>query len=269
VQLIVLGMHRSGTSMLTRLLNLMGAYVGPEDLLIGPDKENPKGYWERSDVVATNDAILRLRGCSARVVADWDFPTPSLLAEEIVRTMESITSSMNEFLPWAMKDPRLCLTLPCWMPSLHTPIAVLVYRDPLEIVSSLTKRNLHPAHSLSLWEHYAVGALNASFTLPRLFIRHEKVIADPVGTMWQLFSELETRDVRGLHMRATKAINDFVDANLYRARADGLAMELELSPAQQAVAAILRGERTQERYLEVSATSLRDMALIKAGRTPS
>ena len=46
-QLIVLGMHRSGTSGITRLLNLAGAYFGPADIATEPNEENPKGFWER------------------------------------------------------------------------------------------------------------------------------------------------------------------------------------------------------------------------------
>ena len=56
MQLIVLGMHRSGTSVLARLLNLMGAYFGPEGSSTGANEENHKGFWERRDVRNLNDS---------------------------------------------------------------------------------------------------------------------------------------------------------------------------------------------------------------------
>lgn len=59
MQLLVLGMHRSGTSVVTRLLNLMGASLGEDARLQPPDPVNPKGYWEREDVRELNQAILR------------------------------------------------------------------------------------------------------------------------------------------------------------------------------------------------------------------
>jgi len=263
VQLIVLGMHRSGTSMVTRLINLMGAYAGPEELLLASDKENPKGYWERSDVVATNEAILRLSGCTARIVADWNLGHPPVLAQEIVVATRSIVSSMEEFRPWVMKDPRLCLTLPCWIPLLDAPVAVLIYRDPLEIVRSLKTRRLEPAHSLALWEHYAVGALNASRELPRVFVRHDRVIAAPIAALAQLVSELETQGVRELRMPSEREITDFVDPKLYRATADSLAAELELNSTQKSVAAMMCGELVQTRTLEISAASLEAMSRVK------
>ncbi len=71
MQFIVLGMHRSGTSMLTRLINLAGAYVGPEHLLLAPHEENPKGFWERRDTIMVNEAILQLHGCAWYSAAGW------------------------------------------------------------------------------------------------------------------------------------------------------------------------------------------------------
>ena len=66
MQFVVLGMHRSGTSMMTRLLNLSGAYFGKDKESTGANLENPKGFWERRDVRNLNDYILHSLGC------DWD-----------------------------------------------------------------------------------------------------------------------------------------------------------------------------------------------------
>ena len=62
MQLFVMGMHRSGTSLTARLLNLMGVYFGPEDALMEADRFNPKGYWERKDVYQLNKTILQHAG---------------------------------------------------------------------------------------------------------------------------------------------------------------------------------------------------------------
>ena len=66
MQILVFGMHRSGTSMVSRLLNMMGIYFAPEGVSNGANEENPKGFWERRDVRALNDMVLRSTG------ADWD-----------------------------------------------------------------------------------------------------------------------------------------------------------------------------------------------------
>ena len=59
-------MHRSGTSAVSRLLNMMGVYFAPEGFSTGANQENPKGFWERRDVRALNDMVLQSVG------ADWD-----------------------------------------------------------------------------------------------------------------------------------------------------------------------------------------------------
>ena len=62
MQLVVLGMHRSGTSGVTRLLNLSGAYFGPPDSSTEANDENPKGFWERRDVRNVCDGLLQGAG---------------------------------------------------------------------------------------------------------------------------------------------------------------------------------------------------------------
>jgi hypothetical protein len=249
--------------MLTRLINLLGAFAGPENLLLGPDRDNPKGFWERTDVFPINDALLGLRGCTWKVVAGWDLAQPPEPPPDLAESMRRIVSGMDVYRPWVMKDPRMCLTLPCWAPILETPIAVLIYRDPLEIACSLKERGMSPAHSLALWEHYAVSALAASERVPRLFVQHNRLLADPVDTLTRLAAELRSQGVRGLQMPSTVTINGWVDPRLHRAKGDGLAGEIGLSAAQETLAAILRGERSQDRTLAVSAESVARMARAK------
>ena len=143
--------------MVTRLINLMGAYIGPEHHMLGFDDWNPKGYWERRDVMIVNDAILVLYGCTWDMLADWRRAQPSMVLPDLVFRMRSIVLNMDAFRPWVLKDPRLCLTLPWWMPLLEVPVAVLLYRDPLEITRSLNHRNgmtprsASPSGSITRW----------------------------------------------------------------------------------------------------------------------
>jgi hypothetical protein len=266
MQLIVLGMHRSGTSMLTGLTSMAGEYVGPDHLMFGPDGENPRGYWERRDTVAANEALLRLRGCTWNMVADWSLARPPVPPREIAEAMRSIVLDLDAFRPWVMKDPRLCLTLPYWTPLLEAPVAVLLYRDPLEIARSLERRGMPTGLSLSLWEYHAVGALNTSLGMPRVFVHHDRVIADPVGSVSRLLFDLEAQGagMRGLSMPPEREIVAFVETSLYRARTGGPGAEPQLTAAQQAVAAMLRGELPQGETLGVSAASVEVMARAEA-----
>ena len=60
----ILGMHRSGTSVLTRILNLSGMSLGPENMLAGGCEKDgqPKGYWENVEFISLNNAILERYG---------------------------------------------------------------------------------------------------------------------------------------------------------------------------------------------------------------
>src|SRR5207245_9729407 len=69
------GMHRSGTSMTARLLNVMGTYLGEESDLVPATPENPEGYWEHTGFVDVNDEILHELGggwdCPVGLPAEW------------------------------------------------------------------------------------------------------------------------------------------------------------------------------------------------------
>jgi len=54
MQILIFGMHRSGTSMVVRLINMMGVYFAREGISTGSNEENPKGCWERRRVRALN-----------------------------------------------------------------------------------------------------------------------------------------------------------------------------------------------------------------------
>jgi len=64
----IAGAHRSGTSMLTRLLHTCGLYLGPENDLMPPQADNPEGFWEHLGLVALNDELLNELGGA------WDLP---------------------------------------------------------------------------------------------------------------------------------------------------------------------------------------------------
>ena len=68
----IAGMHRSGTSMVARLLQQCGLDLGPTDQLLPPRPDNPEGFWEHAAFVALNDDILTAAGgsrCSARGIS--------------------------------------------------------------------------------------------------------------------------------------------------------------------------------------------------------
>ena len=154
-QILVVGMHRSGTSALTHLLSNMGANFGDLKDSIGANKENPKGFWERRDVRRLNDQILHALGC------EWDtlthFNLDSLSSDvraSFLQGAKEITGNLSlAGTSFVIKDPRVCLLLPLWLDALDNPLIVYIHRSPFEIAKSLSARNdFDLEFGLTLWE---------------------------------------------------------------------------------------------------------------------
>ena len=222
MQLLVLGMHRSGTSTAARILNLLGCHFAPESLAVGANDENPKGFWERLDVVELNDSMLQAAGAVWHSPLGFDpLALPGEEAARFTSTAGLILRDLDAHRPWFIKDPRLCLMLPLWQPLLEAPLAVHVLRHPLEVAASLLARNALPIPvGLALWEMHVRLALAGSAAWPRVVVHHRQLITDPVPTSVQLLQHLEAAGVTGLRMPEEHEITDFVTPTLHRQRAD-------------------------------------------------
>jgi hypothetical protein len=216
MQVIVLGMHRSGTSMLARVLGLMGCYAGPEEALSPPDGANPHGYWERRDVWAVNEAILQALGKSWYDVAGLDL---SRLQEkhrsELEDRARSIVRALDDHRPWVIKDPRLCVLFPFWRKLLDRPVCVLIDRDPLAVARSLQARDGFPRlFGIALWEYYTLQALLSTRHLARIAVSYHDLLAKPAATAHFLREALSSLGVMGLHDHAEGEIAAFVEPAL-------------------------------------------------------
>jgi len=234
MQVLVLGMHRSGTSAVIRVLNMMGAYLGPPERVKGANPENPKGFWENDDVVELNNAVLAAQGCLWCRLSAFD---ASKLADEALSTLErrarDLVIKLDGSRPWAIKDPRVCLLLPFWRPLLEVPVCVIVNRNALEVAQSLRTRNHIPLHAgIAMWELHSLEALRGSLGLPRILIQYADVIRDPVGSVHWLLERLEALGVRGLECPGDEEVRAFIDPKLYRQKADEVAVTRFMTPSQ-------------------------------------
>jgi len=220
MQLIVLGMHRSGTSVLARLLNLMGMYFGPEGISTGANHENPKGFWERRDVRVLNDHVLHSVGCDWDRVLEFDPEAlPASLVSEFEKRAARLVLEMDAHRPWIMKEPRLSLLFPLWRRVLEVPVCIRILRSPIEVASSLMTRNNIPMHAgLALWERYARMEAHAIDGLPGLTISHRRLMQQPVEAIGALFDGLRSLEVPSLRLPSSGEITSFVSTDLYRER---------------------------------------------------
>ncbi len=188
----MLGMHRSGTSVITRVVNLLGLRVCREDdLYTAPD--NPDGHWESISLVAFNDRLLHLSGgtlsAPPTLPPRWECQ-PRVMA--LHREAQRVFQHAHPWSSWVWKDPRTCLTLPFWRRVLPgDPVALFMYREPLEAARSLQQRDgFGKAHGLALWERYARSALQAAAGLPLVVVRFRELTADPVAAVTTLRGQL-------------------------------------------------------------------------------
>jgi hypothetical protein len=189
---VVLGMHRSGTSVVTRVIALLGlSLCREEDLYAAPD--NPTGHWESTSLVAFNDRLLNLFGgipaAPAAVDNGWEcHPSAVALYDEAYKVFKWA----HPGAVWVWKDPRTCLTLPFWRRVLpESPAAVFVHREPLEVALSLQRRDgFGKAHCIAQWERYSRCALGAAAGMPLVTVRFADLVADPVATVAQLRADL-------------------------------------------------------------------------------
>lgn len=236
-ELIVIGMHRSGTSLVTRLLNLAGAYFGPEHQHIGQNEENPKGFWERTDVRHLNDLLLYAAD------ADWDRPLnyKDWQPPATVKTTfdEGALKIMAEFEGHAhpiLKEPRICLTLASWRAHWIKPIFVWVHRHPLEIALSLKKRNGFPLnYGLALWEWYVLKAWQYLQREVILSVHHPQFLANPTEALQVALTKLRQMGCGELSMPPQSDIDAFVEKKLHRAKFQPEDESRFLSPNQRSL----------------------------------
>ena len=249
MQILVFGTQRSGSSLVTRLINMMGPYFSSTNTSIGFDSEKQKGFWERQDIVACNDAILKHFGCEWDRLASWSMLSkkPKSKAKALVEADEEIKNIVAELDrndSWVTKDPRLCLTFPLWKPSLEKPVAVVISRDPLETAMSIkTRQETSLAYGLAVWEYYTIGILGSLRDIPYIHLTHQELVSDPVASVKKLFEKLTDLGTEGLKMPEKEDIHAFVEPNLHRSKANISDHQAFLTPFQSDLHAMITGEK--------------------------
>jgi Uncharacterized protein conserved in bacteria len=266
MEVLILGMHRSGTSLVSAIVNKLGIFGGDEETLERSAEWNPKGYWEYRQFTQANNRILAVLGANWDRVAGLDDTLFSAHEAKIAGICAELETSFRRFgerPDWAIKDPRLCLVLPAWRGFLHNPLAVLVVRDPIEVAISLQKRNQMPlVAGIALWEFYMKSALRHSRQMPRVLVDYNALLRDPDREISALRDALArsgatltgvTEDVRG-----------FVDASLYRSRNLDIQAKSLLNLKQAEFYDALRQGRPDAAELAVSAGGLEVLGLHEA-----
>src|SRR5215472_6305082 len=176
----IAGAHRSGTSMVTRLLHCCGLELGPKTELMPAQADNPEGFWEHLGFVALNDELLSELGGAWDLPpkADEDFTSGRL--DPLRWKARLLIEKFDSESVWGWKDPRNSLTLPFWGQVLSGLKTVVVVRNPLEVAHSMHERNgTSYSFGLRLWEIYNQRLIEASSGKERLVTHYDFFFQDP------------------------------------------------------------------------------------------
>ena len=183
VAILVLGMHRSGTSALTWLLGRMGAAL-PRDA-IPASGENSKGYWESAGLVAADDRLIRAAGSSWFDPRPLDLTAipPALLAERVDGIRAAIAEGWGASPLIAIKDPRQCRFVPVMVAQLAAigieARAVLMLRSAADVAGSLRSRDATTqGYGELLWLRHMLDAERDSRPLRRAVVSYDRLLAD-------------------------------------------------------------------------------------------
>jgi hypothetical protein len=247
-QVVVLGMHRSGTSALAGALALTGLYAGRDEDFPFADAANPRGYWEHLDVWAIDEALVRMVGRRWHDVTTSDLDrVPEAARAELGARARRLVGALDAHGPWMVKDPRHCLLLPFWLPLLSHPVAIVVYRDPLAVARSVAARDgFTLVDGLALWERYNAGALAVSAAIPRVVVAQRDLVERPVAILECLVAALTRAGVGGLFVPDPEQVQASIDPSMVHHAREGGAPGPQLTRAQADVLAALERERIRE-----------------------
>jgi hypothetical protein len=237
---LVLGMHRSGTSALARGLQILGVYLGHD--FLSPQPDNPTGYWEDKNILDLNERLLAAFGLKWEDVAliddaRWERPEVEALRGEAVRYLGS------QFLAhplWGFKDPRTIRLLPFWQSVLERlqvdECYLVVIRNPRSVAASLMKRqgmDVVTAHLL--WLVYVVPNLSRIANRRFMVVDYDMVIEDPRRQLERIARGLGIPSDPGIRLSdaISAGIEDFaggfLDANLRHSYFDASDFETGLN----------------------------------------
>lgn len=212
----VTGMHRGGTSVMARAVNLLGISFGASEGLMFAGSDNPAGYWENRAIKELDDELL------AHLGGAWDQP-PVLepgwedradldaFRERATAILDrDFAEARQEGAPIGWKEPRLCLLLPFWRTVVAIAATIVVVRDPREVSASLRTRNgMETPQAALLWLRYLLAA--TADCGHHLVVPNQALSEDIEATLVRIARHLE---LPAPGPQVVRAVRDHIDPSL-------------------------------------------------------
>lgn len=240
---MVLGMHRSGTSALSRVLQLAGANIG--ERVTGASRGNEGGHWEDAFAMEIHERLLAAYGshwdAPFALPAGWETQAPAIEARDLITKYLATTRARHPC--WSVKDPRLCHFGGLWrdaaIPTGLPIAALLVVRHPDEVAASLAVRdNMGRGTALLLWLEHTLSALAIAETMPSCILAYDDLLADWRGCVRRIETLVgnDKLDFAG----AAEQIDAYLDAgkNHQRGQANASDLPADVAHVWHAVAGL-------------------------------
>lgn len=230
--IVILGMHRSGTSILSRSMRVFGASLG--DHLMEPQPCNPKGFFEDLDIYELNEKLL------SHIGQHWYSLSPILkkgfsdlvgsYQNDAIKLLRQKLEKENIF---SFKDPRTAILLPFWQSvfrNLRTPVSYFtIIRNPISVALSLRERDNFPIErSILLWTKYNLSILRNTRGKNTSFVLFDDLAVYPKNTI-QSLSSFTSLPISQKELDLF--LNDFLDPNIIHQKNDSnYTEELQKTP---------------------------------------
>ena len=218
--IIVIGMHRSGTSAITRALELLGVSLGENLHPAGFD--NPTGFWEDRECLEINEELLLQCGSAYDRLG---------LAQDILRnnpSTDSLKQKAKQLVTrkleenngmWGFKDPRTCRLLPFWREVFDSigceTSYIIALRNPLSVTSSLLARNNIPLEKgYFLWLQHIVPAILDTKGFSRILVDYDLFMDAPFEQMSRMSAALNLPMPEASSPIVRTFVDDFLNKNL-------------------------------------------------------
>ena len=231
--LLVLGMHRSGTSSLAGAMIRLGG-AAPLNLM-PPADDNPTGFWESTVLKTLNDEILAAAG------SHWDdwrqFDQTRIDAATVFalkgRAISALAGEFGDASLAVIKDPRMCRLMSFWSPVFReagwSVRPVLQLRSPLEVALSLNRRDGIPLGlGCLIWLRHVLDAEAGTRDMRRTMVDWDDFLSDPRHTLERAGEQLDVTWPRWSDV-ALAEVDQFVSTDLRRQRAGD--SDLQAHPA--------------------------------------
>ncbi len=228
--LIVLGVHRSGTSALAGALSLLGVELG-EPLMPPRAGENTRGYYEHLEIYRFHQRLLEALGVS------WDdLRSPRLVAGDppFAEQRDELAGILQRHfagtLLWAAKDPRACRFVPLWDAALAelgcVPRYLIILRHPDEVAASLARRDLFSRDKSDLlWTDHYLAAEAATRGARRAFSSYAQLLRSPRDELDRLAEEIGIEWPAGGGATTSGELREFLSGGLRHHVAPASALE--------------------------------------------